>query len=148
MSYGLCSASTTTPSYLVVANSMALSIVGGEKASSGICPASRARITLLRRIADSIAWVGEKVTIARLHQMKRDGEKIVGVVVYDCQMAKIVDRAGVDIVSVGDSIGVNMWGHASEDEVTGEEMLLACRAVTRGVSRALVSCDIPGSVKN
>ena len=41
--------------------------------------------------------------------MKRDGRKIVGVVVYDYQMAQIVDRAGVDIVSVGDSVGKNVW---------------------------------------
>ena len=45
-----------------------------------------------------------------LQQMKRDGRKIVGVVVYDYQMAQIVDRAGVDIVSVGDSVGINLWG--------------------------------------
>jgi 3-methyl-2-oxobutanoate hydroxymethyltransferase len=50
------------------------------------------------------------VTTADLQQMKRDGRKIVGVVVYDYQMAQIVDRAGVDIVSVGDSVGKNVWG--------------------------------------
>lgn len=77
--------------------------------------------------------------------MKRDGQKIVGVVVYDYQLAQIVDRAGVDIVSVGDSVGVNMWGQESEGDVTVDEMLLACKAVRRGVSRAIVSCDIPSS---
>jgi 3-methyl-2-oxobutanoate hydroxymethyltransferase len=82
-------------------------------------------------------------TIASLQQMKRDGRKIVGVVVYDYQMAQIVDRAGVDIVSVGDSVGVNMWGQASELEVTLDQMLLACRAVRRGVRNAMVSCDFP-----
>ena len=75
--------------------------------------------------------------------MKRDRRKIVGVVVYDYQMAQIVDRAGVDIVSVGDSVGVNMWGQRSELEVTLDQMLLACKAVRRGVERALVSCDVP-----
>jgi 3-methyl-2-oxobutanoate hydroxymethyltransferase len=84
-----------------------------------------------------------KVTLAALQQMKRDGRKIVGVVVYDYQMAQIVDRAGVDIVSVGDSVGVNMWGQRSEMEVTLDQMLLACKAVRRGVERALVSCDFP-----
>lgn len=78
--------------------------------------------------------------------MKRDVRKIVGVVVYDYQMAQIVDRAGVDIVSVGDSVGVNMWGHATEKAITLEEMLVACRAVRRGVTHALVSCDVPGAV--
>jgi len=83
------------------------------------------------------------VTIPALQQMKRDGKKIVGVVAYDYQMARIVDRAGVDIVSVGDSVGINLWGHRSELEVTLDEMILACRAVRRGVTRALVSCDFP-----
>ena len=84
-----------------------------------------------------------KVTVAALQQMKRHGRKIVGVVVYDHQMAQIVDRAGVDIVSVGDSVGVNIWGQRSELEVTLDHMLLACKAVRRGVERALVSCDFP-----
>jgi 3-methyl-2-oxobutanoate hydroxymethyltransferase len=87
----------------------------------------------------------DRITIAALQQMKRDGRKIVGAVVYDYQMARIADRAGVDIVSVGDSVGVNMWGHVSEGDVTLDQMVLACTAVRRGVSRALVSCDVPGS---
>jgi 3-methyl-2-oxobutanoate hydroxymethyltransferase len=87
--------------------------------------------------------VQHKVTIAALRQMKREGRKIVAVVVYDYQMAQIVDRAGVDIVSVGDSVGRNMWGQETEIEVTLEQMLLACKAVRRGVQRALVSCDCP-----
>jgi len=58
-------------------------------------------------------------------------------------MAQIADRAGVDIVSAGDSVGVNMWGHASESELTLDQMALVCRAVRRGVTRALVSCDVP-----
>ena len=84
-----------------------------------------------------------KVTLAALQRMKQDRRKIVGVVVYDHQMAQIADRAGVDIVSVGDSVGVNFWGHQSESEVTLDQMLLVCRGVRRGVSRALVSCDVP-----
>ena len=83
------------------------------------------------------------MTIAALQQMKRDGRKIVGVVVYDYQMAQIVDRAGVDLVSVGDSVGVNLWGHSSDLEVTLDQMLLACKGVRRGVERALLSCDFP-----
>jgi len=75
--------------------------------------------------------------------MKRTGRKIVALVVYDYQMAQIADRAGVDLVSVGDSVGVTLWGHESEADVTLDEMLLACRAVHRGVRRALVSCDVP-----
>ena len=84
-----------------------------------------------------------KVTLPALQQMKHDGRKIVGVVVYDFQMAQIVERAEVDIVSVGDSVGVNLWGHRNELEVTLDQMVLVCQAVRRGVTRALVSCDVP-----
>src|SRR5579863_714722 len=84
-----------------------------------------------------------KVTIATLQQMKRDGRKSVGVVAWDYPMAAIADRAGVDFVSVGDSVGVNLWGHSNPLEVTMEEMLIVCKAVRRGVKRALLSCDFP-----
>jgi 3-methyl-2-oxobutanoate hydroxymethyltransferase len=75
--------------------------------------------------------------------MKREGRKCVGVVAWDYPMAAIADRAGVDFVSVGDSVGVNLWGHANPLEVTMEEMLIVCKAVRRAVKRALVSCDFP-----
>ena len=85
----------------------------------------------------------DKVTIPALLQMKRDGRKSVGVVAWDYQIARIADRAGVDIVSVGDSVGVNLWGHSNPLEVTMDEMLVCCKAVRRGTTRALVSCDFP-----
>ena len=83
------------------------------------------------------------VTIPVLQQMKRDGRKSVGVVAWDYQIARIAERAGVDFISVGDSVGVNLWGHPSPLEVTLDEMLICCKAVRRGVTRALVSCDFP-----
>jgi 3-methyl-2-oxobutanoate hydroxymethyltransferase len=85
----------------------------------------------------------EKITIPALQQMKRDGQKSIGVVVWDYQLARIADRAGVDFVSVGDSIGVNLYGRDDVLDVTLDEMLTVCKAVRRGVERALVSCDIP-----
>jgi 3-methyl-2-oxobutanoate hydroxymethyltransferase len=81
--------------------------------------------------------------VARLQRMKQEGRKIVGVVLYDYQMAQIADRAGVDIVSAGDSVGVTLWGHASESDLTIDQMILVCQAVRRGVTRAAVSCDVP-----
>src|SRR5215471_5869190 len=84
-----------------------------------------------------------KVTIPTLHGMKREGRKSVGVVAWDYQIARIADRAGVDIVSVGDSVGVNLWGQSNPLEVTLEEIVVVAKAVRRGVTRALVSCDIP-----
>ncbi len=83
------------------------------------------------------------ITIPILQQMKRDGRKIVGVVAWDYQIAQIVDRVGVDIVSVGDTVGINLWGHSTPLEITMDEMLVVCKAVRRGVKRALVSCDFP-----
>jgi len=84
-----------------------------------------------------------RVAVPALQQMKRDGHKCVGVVVWDAQMAEIADRAGVDFLSVGDSVGVNLWGHDNPLEVTMDEMLVVCKAVRRGATRALVSCDFP-----
>src|SRR3954462_4401525 len=85
----------------------------------------------------------DKVTIDAVQQMKRDGRKIAGIVAWDTPMAKIADRAGVNLVSVGDSVGVNLWGHDDPLQVTMDEMLTVCKAVRRGTTRALVSCDLP-----
>ena len=85
----------------------------------------------------------EKVTISALHQMKRDGRKIAGVVAWDFHMAQIADRAGVEIVSVGDSVGVNLWGRTDPEDITTDEMMIVCKAVRRGTGRAIVSCDLP-----
>jgi 3-methyl-2-oxobutanoate hydroxymethyltransferase len=85
----------------------------------------------------------DTITIPALQQMKRDGKKIAGVVAWDFPMARIADRAGVDFISVGDSVGVNLYGHANPLEVTLDEMVVVCKAVRRGTTRALVSCDLP-----
>ncbi|MET4783498.1 3-methyl-2-oxobutanoate hydroxymethyltransferase [Glaciihabitans sp. UYNi722] len=85
----------------------------------------------------------DRVTLPVLRQMKADSVKIVGVVAWDTPTAAIADRAGVDLISVGDTVGVHLWGHATPLEVTMDEMVLVARAVRRGVRRALVSCDFP-----
>jgi len=84
-----------------------------------------------------------KVTIPALHEMKRSGEKIFGVVAWDTHMAAIADRVGVEIVSVGDTVGQNMWGHHNPLEITMDEMITVSRAVRNGVKAALVSADFP-----
>jgi 3-methyl-2-oxobutanoate hydroxymethyltransferase len=91
----------------------------------------------------SIMESTEAVTIPVLQAMKREGKKSAGVVAWDYQTAQIADRAGVDFIVIGDSVGVNLWGHANPLEVTLEEILICCKAVRRGTSRALVICDIP-----
>src|SRR4051794_28539336 len=84
-----------------------------------------------------------KVTLPLLQAMKRESRKIVGVVAWDYHMAQLADRAGADLVSVGDTVGVNLWGRDNPLQVTMGEMVVVCQAVRRGVTRALVSCDFP-----
>ena len=84
------------------------------------------------------------MSLARLGELKRAGRKIVAVVAWDFPMAQLADRAGVDLVSVGDSVGVHLWGQR-EGEITVDELLVAARAVRRGVKRALVSFDLPAN---
>lgn len=83
------------------------------------------------------------VTIPALRAKKARGEKIFGVVAWDYHMAAIADRVGVDIVSVGDTVGKNLWGHENPLEVTMDEMIIVTRAVRRGTGNALVSADFP-----
>jgi 3-methyl-2-oxobutanoate hydroxymethyltransferase len=84
-----------------------------------------------------------KLTVAALQQMKRDGQKIVGSVCYDYPMARILDLAGADLLSAGDSVGRNFWGNKTHHEVTLDQMILVCKAVSRGAQRAVVNCDMP-----
>ncbi len=84
-----------------------------------------------------------KVTIPALQAMKRDSKKSIGLVAWDYQIARIADRAGFDFISVGDSVGVNLWGREDVLDVTLDEILVCCKAVRRGTQRALVSCDMP-----
>ena len=79
--------------------------------------------------------MGDTVSIPQLHRMKQDGRKIVGVVAWDYQMACIVDRAGVEIISVGDSVGINLWGQPNPLEVTMDQMVTVAQA-RREVSQA------------
>jgi len=90
--------------------------------------------------------MAEKVTLPALQAMKRGAKKIVGVVAWDTQIARIADRAGVDLVSVGDSVGMNLWGRSDPEDMTLDEMILVGRAVRIGVKRALLSVDFPYGV--
>ncbi|MGE0627332.1 MAG: 3-methyl-2-oxobutanoate hydroxymethyltransferase [Hyphomicrobiaceae bacterium] len=85
----------------------------------------------------------DAVTIPLLQQMKREGRKSAGVVAWDYQIALIAERAGVDFISVGDSVGANLLGHTNPLEITLDEILVFCKAVRRGTKRALLSCDMP-----
>jgi 3-methyl-2-oxobutanoate hydroxymethyltransferase len=85
----------------------------------------------------------DAVTIPMLQQMKGDGKKSIGVVAWDYPTTRFAERAGVDFVSIGDSVGANLWGHSNPLQVTLEEILICCKAVRRAANRILVSCDMP-----
>jgi 3-methyl-2-oxobutanoate hydroxymethyltransferase len=84
-----------------------------------------------------------KVTVEELLSMKRAGKKITMLTAYDYTTATICDKAGIDVLLVGDSAGMVMLGYETTTPVTMEEMLLFCRAVSRGTRRAMVVADMP-----
>lgn len=85
----------------------------------------------------------QKVTIPILQKKKKDGEKISALTAYDYPIAKIVDQSGVDLILVGDSLGMVVLGYENTIPVTMEEMIHHTKAVTRAVKRALVVGDMP-----
>src|SRR5258708_18125239 len=90
--------------------------------------------------------MADKVTLPALHAMKRGGKKIVGVVAWDFQIARVADRADVDMVSVGEWVGMNLWGRTEPEDMTLEEMILVCKAVRGGGQRGVVGWDFPYGV--
>jgi 3-methyl-2-oxobutanoate hydroxymethyltransferase len=82
------------------------------------------------------------VRIQDLREMKSKGEKVTVLTAYDATMARLIDRAGIDVILVGDSLGTVILG-SSEIAVTLEMMIHHARAVTRGTQRALVVVDMP-----
>lgn len=84
-----------------------------------------------------------RLTVSDLQAMKARGEKILAGIVYDHQMAIILEEAGAHLLTVGDSVGQRFLGHKTEYEVTLEEMILFCRAVSSGVQHAAINCDLP-----
>jgi 3-methyl-2-oxobutanoate hydroxymethyltransferase len=85
----------------------------------------------------------EKITVPSLMARKAAGPKIVSLTAYDFPTAKILDEAGVDIILVGDSLGMVVLGYESTVPVTMEEMLHHTKAVSRAAKRALVVGDMP-----
>ena len=84
-----------------------------------------------------------KVTTRRLAEMKQRGEKIACLTAYDYTTAPLVDRAGIDLILVGDSASNVMLGNSTTLPITLDEMITFAKGVVRGVSRALVVVDLP-----
>lgn len=85
----------------------------------------------------------KRVTTRTIINMKRKGQKVASLTAYDYITARLVDQAGVDIVLVGDSLGMVFQGHETTIPVTLDEMIYHAKAVVRGVGRALVIVDMP-----
>lgn len=85
----------------------------------------------------------KKLTTSDLVEMKKKGEKITMLTAYDCLMASQLDDCGIDLILVGDSVGNVLLGYENTIPVTMDEMIHHCRAVTRGVKRAMVIGDMP-----
>jgi 3-methyl-2-oxobutanoate hydroxymethyltransferase len=84
-----------------------------------------------------------RVRISDLKEKKRRGEKIAILTAYDAIMAKLLERAGIEVLLVGDSVGMAVLGHESTLPVTLDVMIHHTAAVSRGVERALVIADMP-----
>ncbi len=85
----------------------------------------------------------KKVRTTDLREMKAGGQKIAVLTAYDAITARLFDSAGIDVLLVGDSLGMVVLGYDTTLPVTMEDMLHHTRAVARGTSRALVVADMP-----
>jgi 3-methyl-2-oxobutanoate hydroxymethyltransferase len=85
----------------------------------------------------------EKITIPRVAEMKRNGEKVVMVTAYDYPSAQIAEEAGVDVVLVGDTAAMVVLGYDATTPVGMGEMLMMAAAVRRGLERPLLIGDMP-----
>jgi 3-methyl-2-oxobutanoate hydroxymethyltransferase len=83
------------------------------------------------------------VRISDLHEMKSKGTKISVLTAYDATMARLLDKAGIDVILVGDSVGMVVLGYENTIPVTLEMMIHHAQAVSRGTRRALVVVDMP-----
>ena len=84
-----------------------------------------------------------KINTARLDEMKIAGEKIVSLTAYDASFAIVLDEAGVEVILVGDSLGMVLHGEDSTLNVTMEDMIYHTRQVVRGSKRAMIIGDMP-----
>ena len=94
-------------------------------------------------MSTAIADDSRKVTTHRLFEMKQRGEKIAMLTAYDYSMAQIIDRAGMDVILVGDSASNVMAGNITTLPITLDQMIYHGKSVVKAVRRALVVVDLP-----
>ncbi|MGE4492793.1 MAG: 3-methyl-2-oxobutanoate hydroxymethyltransferase [Syntrophotalea sp.] len=85
----------------------------------------------------------KRKTVLDIQRMKAEGEKIAMLTAYDYPFARLMDLEGVDMVLVGDSVGVAVAGYEHTLPVTMEEMIYHCRAVARGLGQGFLVADMP-----
>lgn len=85
----------------------------------------------------------KRVTTRTIAEMKRDGQPIACLTAYDFITARLLDRAGIDLVLVGDSLGMVFQGQETTIPVTLDEMIYHAKTVVRGIDRAMVIVDMP-----
>jgi len=84
-----------------------------------------------------------QISIGTLRRMKKEGEKFACLTAYDATFARVLDAAGVELILVGDSLGMVIQGHDSTIPVTVDDVIYHSRAVARGCRRALLMADMP-----
>jgi 3-methyl-2-oxobutanoate hydroxymethyltransferase len=89
------------------------------------------------------ASLSKKVTVPDLIAMKREGRRITMMTAYDAAFAKLVDQAGIDVILVGDSLGMVVLGYPTTVPVTMDDMVRHAAAVSRGAQRPLLVGDMP-----
>jgi len=90
-----------------------------------------------------MANIAHKTTIKTLYKMKQEGEKIATLTAYDASFARIIDEQGVDVILVGDSLGMVIQGHDTTIPVTVDDMVYHTRAVASQCKKALLMVDLP-----
>lgn len=83
------------------------------------------------------------ITLSNLHRYKKENTKISCIALYDAPMATIAEKSGIDIILVGDSLGMTVQGHTSTLPVTIEHMIYHTEAVTRGNQKSFIISDMP-----
>lgn len=90
-----------------------------------------------------VSAVSRKVTVPELAAMKRRGERIAMLTSYDASFGRVVDRSGVDVILVGDSLGMVIKGDSDTLGVTIDDVIYHSAAVSRSLERALLVADFP-----
>ena len=85
----------------------------------------------------------KKITVPHLIEMKRQGTPIAALTAYDATLAAVEDKAGLDLILVGDSAGMVITGRPDTLSITLDELIFMTKNVSRGVKRALLVADMP-----